>query len=409
VHALLHGHGAHHPAGAEQLLANSSALADNLEILANTPRRPLGTAFGFCSTAGVLMFRLRAFLFVALAVIGLPVFAQDAKDAPVAAMVESTLKSASGQIRQFAFDGDPKTYFASADHVKKTDHFTLAFDKPIRARSIAVTTGRPKGGDELNSGVLEGSSDGKKFEPLAQFVDGAARALLEDRALLAVRINPGADLMQALTIREIVIDSKPAVTTFRYPIEFNVDVSDAPDMKDWAVKVARLCERNYPMICDELKSDSFKPRTVITMTLKKEYKGVAAASGGRITGSVSYFKNRPTDMGAMIHETVHCVQSYRTPGNPGWLVEGIADYIRFFKYEPGKIGKLNVEKARYNGSYRVSAAFLNYVTEKYDKELVRKLNRSMREGEYSEAIWKSLTKKTVQELDQDWRASIQAK
>ncbi len=38
----------------------------------------------------------------------------------------------------------------------------------------------------------------------------------------------------------------------------------------------------------------------------------------------------------MVHETVHCVQRYRGRGNPGWLVEGVADYVRFFKYEPKK-------------------------------------------------------------------------
>jgi hypothetical protein len=342
-------------------------------------------------------------------VLTLAAHADDRAEAPVAATVETSLKSASGQIRQFAFDGDSKTYFASADNAKSSDHFTLVFDKPVAVKSVSVTTGRPKGDDKLDSGSLEGSADGKKFEALAKFAEGTASAKLKGQKLQAIRIKPGADLKHALVIREITIDTEPAVTTFKYPIEMVVDVSDAPEMKEWAEKVARLCERNYPMICEELKSDGFKPRTVITMTLKKDYKGVAAASGGRITGSVSYFKSHPKDAGAMIHETVHCVQSYRTRGNPGWLVEGIADYVRFFKFEPGKIGKINAEKARYNGSYRTSAAFLAYVTEKYDKQLVRKLNKAMREGEYEESIWKVLTKKTLQELDKEWRASLQAK
>ena len=51
---------------------------------------------------------------------------------------------------------------------------------------------------------------------------------------------------------------------------------------------------------------------------------------------MKYFKANPDDIGAMVHETVHCVQLYRGRGNPGWLVEGVADYVRFFKYEPGK-------------------------------------------------------------------------
>ncbi len=79
---------------------------------------------------------------------------------------------------------------------------------------------------------------------------------------------------------------------------------------------------------------------------------------------------------------------------------------RFFKYEPGKIGRLNPNRAKYDGSYRVTAAFLNYVTEKYDKELVKKLNQAMREGEYTEELGKKLTKKTVQELNDEWRASL---
>ena len=49
-----------------------------------------------------------------------PALADDAPKAkpgePVAASVESTLATASGKIRQFAFDGDDATYFASKDN-----------------------------------------------------------------------------------------------------------------------------------------------------------------------------------------------------------------------------------------------------------------------------------------------------
>ncbi len=167
-----------------------------------------------------------------------------------------------------------------------------------------------------------------------------------------------------------------------------------------------ICERAYPMINEELKSDGFKPPRLVRMTLKSSYDGVAMAGGGRITGSVRYFKDHPDDVGAMVHETAHIVQRYRTRGNPGWLVEGIADYVRFFKYEPGKIGRINANRARYNGSYRVTAAFLAYLTEKYDRELVRKLNKVMREGEYEAAIFKQLTGKNLQDLDKEWRATL---
>lgn len=325
---------------------------------------------------------------------------------PVAAVVETTLTTAAGQIRQFAFDGDAGTWFGSTDKVGGGDHFTLVFDKPVALKSITVTTGKPKGGDLLDAGTLEISADGKKFEPLARFAEGGASAKADGQKIQAVRIKPTADLKHSLAIRELAIESDPPVSTFKYPVEITVDVTDAPEMKEWAEKVARICEKAYPMINEELKSDGFKPRTTISMTLKKDYNGVAAASGGRITGSVKYFKDHPDDVGAMVHETVHCVQQYRTRNNPGWLVEGIADYVRFFKYEPGKLKPLNPERARYNGSYKVTAAFLAFLTEKYDKDIVRKLNQSMREGEYKDEVFKVLTKKTLTELEEEWRAAL---
>jgi hypothetical protein len=325
---------------------------------------------------------------------------------PVAARIETTLTSADSQIRMLAFDGDPNTYFASKQNPGPVDHFTLVFDQPISVKSVVATTGRPNGGDHLEAGTLVASEDGKKFKPLTPFVDGVARARPEGRKLRAIRIQPTANLKHPLAIREITIESDPPVAVFHYPVEFDVDVTDAPEMKDWSDKVARVCERQYQMICEELKSDGFKPPQRVTMTLKKDYNGVAGTSGSHITGSVRFFKTHPDDVGAMVHETVHVVQNYGGGGNPSWLVEGIADYIRFFKYEPGKIGDLNPDRIRYNGSYRQSAAFLAYLTDKYDKDLVRKINAQMRARRYKEEAFKDLTGKSLQELGDEWKASL---
>jgi hypothetical protein len=350
----------------------------------------------------------------AFLVIPHPLLAADPPKKPIAAVVESSLKTAGGNIRQFAFDGDPDTYFASDGNPGKDDHFTVRFDEPVAVKRIDLWTGRSKGEDFLGSGVIEVSADGKAFEQYATLSWSSTRAgtqtLIFAQGKLppkvqAVRIKPG-ELDHPLVIREIKIDSDPPVTTFRYPVEFTVNVSDAPEMKEWADKTARVCERQYAMINDELKSDGYKPPTQVTMTLKKDYRGVAATGGSRITGSLKYFQDHPDDIGAMVHETVHVVQHYRARNNPGWLVEGVADYVRFFKYEPGKIGRINPDRARYDGSYRQTAAFLNYVTEKYDKDLIRKLNAAMRQGEYKDDLWKEVTKKTAKELDEEWRATL---
>lgn len=351
-------------------------------------RRPIRLAFAI----------LPAVLFV-------PVIA---RGEPVAAVVATTLDTGARQIRQFAFDGDADTYFASKENPGDSDHFTLSFDQPVAVKSIAVVTGKPgpEADGKLEAGVLEVSTDGETFTKLATFADGEAREALDTKPIRAIRIQPTSGQDQPLAVREFTIRSEPPVTVFAYPVEIAVDCSDAPEMQEWADQVARLCELWYPRLNEALKSDGYKPTNYITMRISSSYKGVAAASGSSIIGSSKFFKAHPDDVGAMIHETVHVIQHYQARNNPGWLVEGVADYLRFFLFEPGKIGPINPKRARYDGSYRTTAAFLAYVSENYDKSLTSKLNVRMREGTYKEEVFKELTGKTTQELDEEWREAL---
>jgi len=328
------------------------------------------------------------------------------KAAPVAATIETSFTTDSTNIRQFAFDGDSATFFASAQNAGRADHFTLVFDDPVAIESIVIATGRPDGTDRVKAVTVEVSIDGKAFDPPRTLADGVNLSDPIGPKLKAVRFRPCADLQHPLVLREVTIASVPAVAVFDYPVEFVVDVADAPDLREWAQKTARICEGAYAMINRELKSDGFKPASVIRMSLKKNYRGVAAAGGGEITGSAKYFKDHPRDVGAIVHETVHIVQRYRSPGNPSWLVEGVADYIRFFKFEPGNLGPINADRAHYNQSYRVSAAFLAYLVEKYDRKIVLELNRSMREGTYKPDLFRELTGKNIDDLGKEWRAKL---
>jgi RNA polymerase sigma factor (sigma-70 family) len=325
---------------------------------------------------------------------------------PVAAGIETTLATAADRIRQFAFDGDPDTFFVSAQDAGAADHFTLVLDQPVALRSVTVTTGRPGGGDALDAGTLEISADGRTFGQLTKFVNGTARGLPKGRKIRAIRIKPTADLRHPLAIREVVIESRPAVEVFKHPVEFIVDVDDAPEMREWAERAARVCERAYPMICEELHSDRFTPPTIVNLALRDDYEGIAKASGGRVIGSVNYFQTNPDDVGALVHTTAYTVQAYQTRNNPRWLVGGIADYIRFFKYEPGKRRPINLTLARYDGTTRMTAAFLAYLVERYDNQIVRKLNEVMRDGEYDDEVFEDLTGKTLPELADEWRASL---
>ena len=96
---------------------------------------------------------------------------------------------------------------------------------------------------------------------------------------------------------------------------------------------------------------------------------------------------------------------------PGWVVEGIADYIRWFLYEPetrgAEITRRALPRARYDGNYRVSANFIDWVTRNGDAELVRHLNAAARQGTYRDTLWHDRTGKSLQQLGEEWLAELQ--
>ena len=126
-----------------------------------------------------------------------------------------------------------------------------------------------------------------------------------------------------------------------------------------------------------------------------------AASGTRSSAPSNSSRTTPTTSARWSTRCATSCSAIRR-GNPGWLVEGIADYIRFFKFEP----RAAVAEPEQQSTAASGGGLPNYVAEKYDKTGPEAVNKAMREGEYTEELWKELTKKTVQELDEEWRASL---
>ncbi len=205
-----------------------------------------------------------------------------------------------------------------------------------------------------------------------------------------------------------------------------IDTSAAPELKDWAEKkLAPLLAERYPKLVAMLPSDGYSAPTNFSVTLRPG-EGVAATGGNRITGNSTWFK-RELDgeaLGALLHEEVHVVQQYRGGRRnnpdfkraPGWLVEGIPDYIRWFRYEPQSHGadavffrKRPNLKLNYDGLYRISANFLNYVFEKYGQgqDLLARVNAACRQGKYTDALWQEMTGKSLPELNEEWKAAVQ--
>jgi len=188
-----------------------------------------------------------------------------------------------------------------------------------------------------------------------------------------------------------------------------VEAHETPDLAEWAKRAGQLCAEWYPKIYALLASEGFTPPDQVTLRFRADMKGVAAASGNVINFAAGYVRGHTNDWGMVVHELTHVVQSY-PPGGPGWLVEGIADYVRLTHFEPRvPRPRLNLDKASYRDAYKTTAIFLEWAERKHDAKLVSKLNAACRQRKYSPELWKEATGKTVDELWADYVAELRAK
>lgn len=176
-----------------------------------------------------------------------------------------------------------------------------------------------------------------------------------------------------------------------------VDTNDAPDLKEWGNKAGTLCVEWFPKIASLLPSEGFAAPKQVTLYFDPAMKGVAHAANGRITISAEFVRAHPDDWGMIVHELTHVVQAY-PPGGPGWLVEGLADYIRIVKFEPQAPRPNLTRLASYKDAYKTAAMFLEWVEKQHASGLVVKLNAALRAGKFREELWKEITGKTVDEL-----------
>ncbi|MGC8742974.1 MAG: basic secretory protein-like protein [Verrucomicrobiia bacterium] len=183
----------------------------------------------------------------------------------------------------------------------------------------------------------------------------------------------------------------------------SVDATETPDLENWAKKSGQLSAEWYPKIVELLNSEGFKPYDKIKIRFRNNMRGVAGTSRASIAVSADYVRKFTNDFGMIIHELTHIVQAYPEASEgyskPGWLVEGIADYIRIVHFEPqARRPRINPDKASYKDAYKTTAIFLEWAEKQYDKELVKKLNKPLREGKFKIEMFKETTGKTVDEL-----------
>ena len=212
----------------------------------------------------------------------------------------------------------------------------------------------------------------------------------------------------------------PVTVTFgngRYTL--TLDTSRTPDLAKWAMQaVVPMAVEWYPKLVDMLPSQEFTAPAAFTIQFDPDMDGVAATSGTHVRCAAKWMDaNRDGEaVGAILHELVHVVQQYGRRGiprahrPPGWLVEGIADYVRWFLFEPqsrgAEIPPRRVERARYDQSYRVSANFLHWLTQHRRPDIVPQLNAAIREGRYHPGLWQDLAGDDPETLNAAWKQDL---
>jgi len=202
-------------------------------------------------------------------------------------------------------------------------------------------------------------------------------------------------------------------------LSYSIDSTMAPALTEWSEKeLLPVIEEWYPRLVALLPSEDFHAATALKFEFRTDMGGVPAyTAGNKISLNTPWIAGqlKGEAKGCVIHEMVHVVQGYgKGPRNakpafaPGWVTEGLADYIRWYLYEPQSKGTVirDVRQAKYDASYRVTANFLDWVVTTQDKDLLRQLNTAGREARYSDELWKTWTGKTLAQLGEEWKKAI---
>lgn len=202
---------------------------------------------------------------------------------------------------------------------------------------------------------------------------------------------------------------------------FIIDATEAPQYADWTEKELKpVILEWYPKLVALLPGKDYTAPTTVTFEYRNDVRpGIPAyALGSKVTLNAPWFKNqlKREAKGCVVHELVHVVQNYwiarrvnrRAQRTPSWITEGVADYIRWFLYEPESKGAIyspeRLKKMKHDASYRITGNFMDWVSRNHNKDIVKLINDEARNGRYSDALWKEYTGKPLNELAEDWKS-----
>jgi len=140
----------------------------------------------------------------------------------------------------------------------------------------------------------------------------------------------------------------------------------------------------------------------VTFIMDPTLQGVAGAGGDVVMYSSGYFQQHPGDTDVVTHEVMHVVQAYGDQPVPGWLTEGVADYVRNRYGVDNAAGGWSLgdysPNQKLEGGYRGAGRFLTWLETHGHAGIVRDLDAQARAGTYTEDTWRTLSGKSLPEL-----------
>ncbi len=185
-----------------------------------------------------------------------------------------------------------------------------------------------------------------------------------------------------------------------------VDTRDAPDLKAFHQTIPEVLRKHYPAMLSILWAEGDPLPSEVRFQVRPGIDNPAHASGNRIVLSAEWFARNPGDLGCLVHEMSHLVQRYPGfAGKPGWLVEGIADYVRYRAKADDRwtIPQSYREGTSYQNGYGIAAAFLAYLGRHHGDGLVAELNRALKSATYTDQLFQDLTGKSLDDLWEEYK------
>lgn len=208
---------------------------------------------------------------------------------------------------------------------------------------------------------------------------------------------PGLCLLVCLSA---LTQSIPAYCDDTSALSLVIDGPVDAELAPVAGRLTTLFYECYPKLLKRFEHPRRKAPRTIRLTFDPVLEIPAHCSGDHVTVSVKWLKAHPEDIGLLTHELTHAVQAY-PESEPGWLVEGIADFARHLDgpaKQPGwSLPTKFAAGDSYTTGYGTTARFLVWL-EKRHPGVVGTLHRRLQDREFQLEDFQAETGHSVDEL-----------